>query len=163
MLSSHSTFLRRARCVCVCAYAFVWVCVCVCLGVLMLEDHLVQAQLIASAWPASFVCALSRSHTHTQSSITAQGHVEKLSKNSPNNKWQTQQKKRVQNLHYVIVIDTLLAGFGFVALSILHKGEWKRERERERGGKTRRRQWACSICKRKHRSRAWERHYRYRP
>lgn len=40
------------------------VCECVCLGVLMLEDHLVQAQLIASAWPASFVCALSRSHTH---------------------------------------------------------------------------------------------------
>lgn len=131
MFSSHSTFLHRARCVCVCAYACVWVCVSGCTY---------AWGSLSSSSADSFglgcklcVCAVSLTHTHTQSSITAQGHVEKLSKNSPNNKWQTQQKKRVQNLHYVIVIDTLLAGFGFVALSILHKGEWKRETQRGEG------------------------------
>lgn len=112
----------------------------------MLEDHLVQAQLIA--WPESFVCALSRSrtHTHTSSSITVQGHVENVQKSA--NKWQkTKQKKRVQNLHYVIVIETsqrLLAGFAFVALSILHK-----KRRRQWGGQEKR--GGRSICKRKHR------------
>lgn len=131
MFSSHSTFLHRARCVCVCAYACVWVCVS--LGVLMLEDHLVQAQLIASAWPASFVCALSRSHTQTH---RAQLPLRVMLRNCPKTVQTTNDKhnkKRVQNLHYVIVIDTLLAGFGFVALSILHKGEWKRETERGEG------------------------------
>lgn len=55
-------------------------CVCLCVCVLMLEDHSVQAQLIAQAWPESFACALSRSRTHAPSSITVQGHVENVQK-----------------------------------------------------------------------------------
>lgn len=130
MFSSHSTFLHRARSVCVCAYACVWVCVS---GCTYAWGSLSSSSADSFGLACKLcVCAVSLTHTYTELNYRSGSCWEIVQKQSKQQMTNTT-KKRVQNLHYVIVIDTLLAGFGFVALSILHKGEWKRETERGEG------------------------------